>query len=407
MAKEQSDINKVQSQEETDMAWKRLMKALEQEPANDYWEQADRQGGIPAASKERVETYRLQEELNTAQGSALIESGAAASGMKLENEVHVDRAAAPAVQAVQAVHNSPAAKPRKRGSGRARKWTALAAAAAVAAVVTVTPAGNKALASILGQFRMEQVTEVNEKDMEQLFNSVFQSGISDKEINRFGTFTVETGKGYGELTAQEAIKEAGVPMLPESVTGKQQHIYVSPGSKLSLTMKVNEINKVMKQLGASKLFPSSIDGKTITLESSPIVYYDVALGSKDIVGNLSQTRVPSVSIDDTADVHEAIEAVIQFPLLPQQLKESLQQSQFLTTGEIPLPVFTENGTQTQQIAIGQTKVLLNTHHYQDSKQLEAIWVKDGSLYTYNIYVNNEQTGVDQQFRTKLQELVEA
>ncbi|ANS76888.1 hypothetical protein AWM70_21800 [Paenibacillus yonginensis] len=404
MAKEQSEMNKVQMIEETDKAWYRLMKTLEQEPANDYWEQADRKGGIPAASKERVETYRLQEELNTAQGSALIESGAAASGMKLENEVHVDRGAA---QAAQAVHNSPAAKPRKRGSGRARKWTALAAAAAVAAVVTVTPAGNKALASILGQFRMEQVTEVNEKDMEQLFNSVFQSGISDKEINRFGTFTVETGKGYGELTAQEATKEAGVPMLPESVTGKQQHIYVSPGSKLSLTMKVNEINKVMKQLGASKLFPTSIDGKTITLESSPIVYYNVALGNKDIVGNLSQTRVPSVSIDDTADVHEALEAVIQFPLLPQQLKESLQQSQFLTTGEIPLPVFTQDGTQTQQIAIGQTKVLLNTHHYQDSKQLEAIWVKDDSLFTYSIYINNEQTGAEKQFRTKLQELVEA
>lgn len=397
MANKHDEIEKVQIKQETDAAWQRLMNALEQESQNDYWAQADRSGGMQALAQavpqEGFAAYKGQKEFIQAQGPAVNEGAFADAGMKRENATS---------------DSLPAPTPsRPRRGRRARKWIALAAAAAVAVTVVITPAGNQALASILGQFRMEQVTEVNEKDMEQLFNSVFQSGISEQEINRFGTFTVETGKDLGEMSVTEATAAAGVPELPEAVTGKQQHIYVSPDSKLSLKMNVEEINKVMKQLGASKLFPSSIDGKTITLESSPTVYYDVPLGENTISGSLSQTRVPSVALDDTADVQEALDAVIQFPLLPQQLKTSLQQSQFLTTGEIPLPVFTESGAQSEQVAVGQTKVLLNTRHYQNAKQIEATWVKDGVLYNYNVYFNKEQAATEEQFRTKLQELVEA
>ena len=46
---------------------------------------------------------------------------------------------------------------------RNRKWLSGTVAASVLAVTLFTPVGNQALAAILGKFRMEQVTVVQEE----------------------------------------------------------------------------------------------------------------------------------------------------------------------------------------------------------------------------------------------------
>lgn len=379
------EIEKNQLDKNTDAAWQRLMATLEQEPHNDFWERMDREGsGIPVSAERVMQQAKPQDGILHTQ--VLAEEAASVQG-----ETH---AAAEGKRS------------RSRRNIRARKWAALGLAACVAAAVVITPVGNKALASILGQFRMEQVTEVNERDLDQLFNAVYQSGISEQEINRFGTFTVDTGEDYEELTPAAAAAAAGIPPVESSLIDKQETIYVGSGSKISLKLNVNEMNKAMKQLGASKLFPAGINGKTITVDMAPTVNYSLApMENEDSPVSLSQMKVPTLTVADTADVSEVLEAVLQFPLLPERIKNSLTQSTMLTTGGIPLPVLTDERAVTEQMTVGQTKVLMNTYDYPDEIGYEATWVKDGVLSQAMAYVKKDNKEAVKQFKQTLQELI--
>ncbi|MBP2000976.1 hypothetical protein J2Z69_002019 [Paenibacillus shirakamiensis] len=293
-----------------------------------------------------------------------------------------------------------------------RRWSAAAAAVLVVAVTLSTPVGNKALASILGQFRMEQVTEVNQEDLEQLFNKIFQDGASEQAINRYGTFRVVTGKENrnDNMKADAAAQSVGFPLVPESITGKQDNYYVSSSNSIEFTLHVNEMNNTMKNLGATYLFPESVDGKKITLTNSPSVHYTIFNNAdtdeerREAYADLSQLKAPNITVEDGVDLEEAMKAVLQFPLLPSQVRESLERSQFLTTGNLPLPVITE-GTSKEKIISG-TKVLITEQSYKTNTTKQATWVKDGIMNQFTINLDKERNQKDF-FDQKLEELVHA
>ncbi|WP_339279283.1 hypothetical protein NYE40_02830 [Paenibacillus sp. FSL W8-1187] len=374
----------------TDRAWERLMQAMEQEPISPAWTELERQ------AEAREEALRAEQKEQ------------AAGLARLEEERKMNERMEETRMDAGTEKTAPRAR---RMSGRARRWMAGAAAAAVVVTAVATPMGNKALAALLGQFRMEQVTEVNEADLQQLFNSVFSEGVSEEAVNRYGEFKVETGSSRGEMSRAEAEQAAGFALLPESLAGKQDKIYLSASQNLSIKLDVEEINATMKQLGATKLFPASVDGKKLTLAIGPSVNYSFEADGMNL--NVQQMKAPVVDVEAGVDLEDAVEAVLQFPLMPEQLKQSLSSSRLLTNGELPLPVFTDGNSKAERLQIGGVPVLVTERNYGDNNlNKEATFVKNGVMTIASMYQNVEEGPMTREqaqawFAKQLEELVGA
>ncbi|MBU7319190.1 hypothetical protein [Paenibacillus oleatilyticus] len=260
---------------------------------------------------------------------------------------------------------------------RRRKRVAASAAVLVLAAFLGTPIGNEALASILNKFRMQEMTVVQENDLRYLLNSAFPEGQTKENINKLGAFTNTSGKIRGSFEANELSQMLGRSIVfPQDYNDKQDKPYVSPSNTLTLKLNVDEVNRAMSRLGAKQMLPESVDGKPITLETGEKVHLNVKNGERSY--SLTQEPITVVSVDPSIPVAEALQAVLQFPLLPEDLKQNLQNVDLLTTGNVPLPIIANEPT--EKVKVGNTDVLLMTESTKNHNYYNAMWVKQGQLF---------------------------
>jgi len=373
-------INPIEQDNEkrkTDEAWTRLQGKLAEEPVNPAW---TAWGQNAALNK-----------LNT--------SGASAAPYQPETAPQ-DAEVITLVKQQEREPNTAknAARTRRRKMSRHSKWAAAAAGVAVFAAILATPVGNTAMASILNQFRMQEVTVVNENELRNLFYQVTENGEAKESINKFGTFTYALGTAGRDLPADQIPAALGYAPIASLLTEKGDNVFVNPFYDITLNLHVDEVNKAMKRLGAEQLLPESVDGKPITLHIPESLHYNLA-PDQDHWADLSQMNIPTVTVDPSIKVEEALEAVINFPLLPDHLKTSLKESRILS-GEIPLPVIADDST--ERINVGNTSVILKQYEYGQGAVYNATWVQDGQLFQFNggnVYPEKEK------FIAKLQELI--
>lgn len=299
--------------------------------------------------------------------------------------------------AISTTHPKSMLDKKRKPMKRRRKWVWFAAACCILGAVIVTPAGNKALAAIFHQFKVQDIAAVNENDIRNMFSQMTDNGEINENINKFGDFTHSNGTLNGEFTPEQVKERLGYPQLPVVEQNQIQKAYISPSVTLTLRMHVDEVNKMLQKLGASKLLPTSVDGKPITLEIPEQVNYYLSEGEK--WANLSQLNVPKVTVDPSISVEEALEAVLNFPLLPDYLKDSLQQSRILS-GDIPMPIIT--GDNTTKTTIQGTDVIVQDETQGEDSIFKGTWVKDGQLYMFN---GGNMFATQEAFRDKLKELI--
>ncbi|HBS46850.1 MAG TPA: hypothetical protein DEA91_24570 [Paenibacillus sp.] len=280
-----------------------------------------------------------------------------------------------------------------------RKLGVIAASVAVFAVILATPIGNTAMASILNQFRMEQVTVVHESDLRNIFTQVAEDGELNRSINQFGEFTNTNGAYIGELPADQLKTTLGYPAKIAALEEGHDTVTVTASQDITLNLKVDEVNKALKKMGAEHLLPQSIDGKPITLHIPEMVNYNLS-SDETHWASLSQMNTPVLNIDPSIKVEEALEAVVNFPLLPDYLKTSLMQSRVLS-GEIPMPLIA--GENTEQITVGDTLVIVDNYEYSRGTVYQATWIQDGQLFN----LSGELYSSKEKLMTKVQELIES
>ncbi|WP_282937773.1 hypothetical protein [Paenibacillus sp. RC67] len=360
-----SESTKKNERELADTAWAKLQEKLAQEPLQPQWSRWSEQMTAEAAAVPLT--------------AAIAGEPAAAPALSPETSIGPK---APRL-------GSDAINTKKSSSfagwlHKNKKWVAGAAAVGVIAVTIATPTGNQALAAILNKFRMQQLTVVQENDLQAILSGAFGDGKERESINTFGTFSQTSGKPSGEVDASEAAKILGHKIVIPSDYDMKNKIYVSPSNSLTFNMNVDEVNKAMKRLGATKLMPVSVDGKPITLEMGPSVHLYVSKGAQekdDSKGySFSQMPVPTLTVDPSIPVAEALDAILQFPLLPSNLKESLQTAGVLQGGSVPLPII-ENG-KVEKTKVEGLDVIVSTNIYNQGKQVyySATWVKQGQLF---------------------------
>lgn len=343
----------------TDAAWEKLQQRLASEQKSLRWEQwAKEADKINPSAAEAGETETLQ--------------SIAVSDIRPLPVLEPDRTTG----------ETPKAHPFVRWMKRRRKRVAASAAVLVLAAFLGTPIGNEALASILNKFRMQEMTVVQENDLTYLLNSAFPEGQTKESINKLGAFTNTSGKIRGSFEANELSQMLGRSIVfPQDYNAKQDKPYVSPSNTLTLKLNVDEVNRAMSRLGTKQMLPESVDGKPITLETGEKVHLNVKNGERSY--SLTQEPIPVVSVDPSIPVAEALQAVLQFPLLPEHLKQSLQNVDLLTTGNVPLPIITNQPT--EKIKVGSTDVLIMTESTKNHNYYNAMWVKQGQLFKLNGY----------------------
>lgn len=290
-------------------------------------------------------------------------------------------------------------RPRRLHMTRRRKLGVVAASVAMFAVILATPIGNTAMASILNQFRMQQVTVVNESDLNNIFNQVTDKGGLNQSINQFGEFSNTDGTSIGEIPADQLQEKLGYSAKQAALVDGKSTVMVGAAQDITFNLKVDEVNKVLKRIGAEHLLPESIDGKPITLHLPESVSYDLSTDEKEWA-NLSQMNTPVLKVDPSIKVDEAVQAVINFPLLPDYLKTSLVQSQILS-GEIPMPIIA--GDSTEQVNVGNTTVIVDNYEYSRGRVYQATWVQNGQLFS----LSGEMFSSKEKLLAKVQELIES
>ncbi|WP_019911208.1 hypothetical protein [Paenibacillus sp. HW567] len=367
-------VNKLTDNPGTDEAWTKMEQKLSTEPVNPVW----------ATWGQRAVTQHEPSMYGEDAAEALI------------NETAELQAVAPG-----APEYTDERKTRGRSQRtvmtRRRKWAAAAAGVAAFAAILSTPVGNTAMAAILGQFRVQEVTLVNEDDLRNLFYQLGEGGTIGEAVNKFGSFSNSSGTVYGVFPVNALKDKLGYAALTGEAFNHIKSVSVSPSQKITLTLKVDEVNQALKRLGAKQLLPESIDGKPVTLQVPESVSYD--LSKDDRWASLLQMNTPVVDVDPSINVEEAVRAVLDFPLLPDSLKSSLQLSSILA-GDIPMPLI--KGNHSEQITVNGTQVILETKEYFNGPVYNATWVNKGQLLELSggsLYQDKEK------FMNQLQELI--
>ncbi|WP_410511108.1 hypothetical protein PaeBR_13425 [Paenibacillus sp. BR2-3] len=374
-----NSANDDNEQKRTDEAWARLQGKLANEPVSLIWSEWGK-------NTDQVKTEDLEEVAKECD-SAIVDPPTGSVSLV---EVQI-----PAVQ-----NNKTGKRSSRRRMSRSRKWAAAAAGVAVFAAILSTPVGNTAMASFLNQFRMQNVTVVNEDDLRNIFNEVTENGDINESVNKFGAFTNTSGTLSGDMTLDKVADALGFAPPGSVAADAGNTAFVNPSQEITLSLNVGEVNNALKRLGAEKLLPESIDGKAITLQIPERVNYNLSPDNNHW-SSLMQMNTPVITVDPSIKVEEALETIINFPLLPDYLKSSLKQSSVLS-GEIPMPLIA--GDHTEQISVGSTVVLMDRYEESQGSIYNATWVQNGQLFQFsggNLYTNKEK------FMAKLQELIQS
>lgn len=404
MTKQRLEEN--EERKRTDEAWTKLLGKLANEPVQPKWsawpervtvtrqevpqELITERSGIPGG--ERPGTHEAgQSGMRETVQSGIRETDR--SGMR--EAVHPVSETGVAPAAAEAVKGS---RHRRKPLARSRrKWAYIAAACCLFGAILATPAGNKALAAILGSFRMQDVTAVQVSDLNRIFNELQLDGQSHEQSNKFGDFTMKAGTKEGEYEPEQAAKLLGYKLLPQSATGKPDRVWIHRSNSITFRLNVEEINKAMKKIGATTLLPESVAGRPITLNIPEMVNYN--LTDKNAYASVQQMAVPTIEVDPSIPLDEALKAVLDFPLLPDYMKESLRQANVLS-GNVPLPIPARGTTVTEKV--DGIKVVIENEARDGGSRYTATWTKDGQLFRFNggsLYAD------EQSFQAKLKELV--
>ncbi|WPP40591.1 hypothetical protein SK066_18635 [Paenibacillus hunanensis] len=277
-------------------------------------------------------------------------------------------------------------KSRRFGS-KARKWTAGIAACVVAGTVLATPFGNNALASLLNEFRMQELTAINDNGINNMIDQYHEKGVTTEDMNRFGTFSSTTGAYVGEQTASQAISKLGYKALSASALKQfEDRVYVSSSQTETYKLNTDAVNSAITRLGGTTLLPEEMNGKLITINQPESIRYQMIVSDSDsnparIWASLEQMGVPKVTFDEGVDPTRLLETLADLPLVPQDVKSMLEKQKVLN-GELPLPVMSNQPS--KLVKVNDIPVVIEEYPYipehNDYAIYNAYWIKDGEYF---------------------------
>lgn len=209
---------------------------------------------------------------------------------------------------------------------RYRKW-------AIASVVLIALIGLFCLDPVRGLaadalqiFRMDrvQVVRFDPAEVQQLANTLRTSG-QKIDLDSLGAFANESLQDCRLINADTAMvgdKRVSMPAKIGSLA-RTESLQVEQGVKLLATPKVAAINSLLAGLGSRSPLPTSLDGRTFTLQIPGSVSATYAQSATTGAVSLHRSLSPVLTVPDGVDVEQVRKALLDIPVLPEGMRSAL------------------------------------------------------------------------------------
>lgn len=337
---------------DTNQAWESFKRKVQNEPVPPFWSQPD-------TSLTRVKPPAI---------GSLTQPGEA--GYMKPQTPH----SSPQLYPGMHLHSEGVITPVRK-TRSLRKWTAAVVAAAVAGTILFTPIGSDALASLLHTFRLQHLNTVSisTDDLNRLNQSLSQGSVdvAKFDFSQYGKVSQQGGGAIRTVSAAEAAQLAGYPlkMLPGQ-SAASTDVEIQPPLKLVFELQSAPINKLLTQLGGKSKLPGSVDGKPIAIEIPTMIHLSTKNGTTS--KNLFQLQAPSLNVPDGVDLDKVREAILDLPLLPEDLRTKLEGIEDWRH-TLPIPAF--EGSSVQISVSGREAVLSSA-----GSARTLIWLDNGRVF---------------------------
>jgi hypothetical protein len=256
----------------------------------------------------------------------------------------------------------------------------------VTAGVTVEPV-KAALSSALSIFRVENVKgiTITLEDMQQIQQKL-SSGQGEISLDKMGSIKMQGGER--RTSSQEEVKNLTdfAVAFPSALKGTTPTINIVQPRTIDFTLNVDNVNQIMKSYGAAKLLPGSIDGKTFKVDFASIAAINYSISGKPI--EIIQTKSPEITVPEGVNVDEVYNAVVDMPIIPQNLQAQLKSIKDWKN-TIYIPVVESKAT---EVDINGAKGYMATDksNSDSTPETQVIWYNKGVIYSVSGKVDSKE-----------------
>lgn len=268
-----------------------------------------------------------------------------------------------------------------------KKWASAAAAAAMlAGALTVAPV-QQAVADFLSLFRVQklQIVQVTPEQLDTMAQAV-KSKVGQVDLQQFGKVEV-----LQKPEEQKAFPDQAVKLLPFAFKqpsflpdgyGRPRQVSVSTEGRSEFRLDVAQVNNLLKGMGATTLLPDSLQGKAFGLR--------IPAGARSAFTNdesnsrisLVQFSTPELTVPDGVNPRDLRAALLDFPLLPQDVRTQLAG---IEDWQNTMVVPDVNGT-VEKVNVNGAEGVYNAGKHGGGNLL---WVEQGVMYQVNGPVDKE------------------
>ncbi|NPV92920.1 MAG: hypothetical protein HPY50_19305 [Firmicutes bacterium] len=249
-----------------------------------------------------------------------------------------------------------------------------------------------AAANFLAIFRADQLKTVTLSiDDLQNIERALQTGGQNIDLEQFGRVEVKENIKYVSSTLEEAAQKVDFTIKqPGKLSGyKQPKVRYTTPASASMTLKVDNVNKLLQSLKSESLLPQELDQKTFTLSIPASVAMTCESTDNQRPVTIVQSRSPEIGVPDGVDIGSVREALLGLPILPDELRRQLSAiGDWQHTMIIP----DVNGSSKNVTVQGVPGVLMQDPDQGASPNSQKclIWIKDGIIFAVEGPITSEQ-----------------
>jgi hypothetical protein len=249
-----------------------------------------------------------------------------------------------------------------------------------------------AAANFLAVFRADQIKTVSLSiDDLRGIEQALQQGGRNIDLEQFGRVEIKEDIRYTSSTLAEAAKKVDFKLLqPGKLTGfDQPQVRYSNSASADLTLKVDNVNRILQSLKSQSLLPEELDQKTFTLSIPASVVMTCDSAGQQGPLTIVQSRSPELRVPDGVDIDAVRQALLGLPILPEQLKRQLSA---ISDWQHTLVVPDVNGSSQNVTVQGVPGVIMQNPDPGSVSNSDKclVWIKDGVIYVVQGRVTSEQ-----------------
>lgn len=210
-----------------------------------------------------------------------------------------------------------------------KKWAAAAASAAVlAGALTIAPVQD-AVADFLSVFRVQkvQMVKIDPNELQEMVRAV-EEQVGEVDLRQFGKINFEKSVEPKTLSLAEA--KAGLPFelkqpatVPAGWVLDEQTVLFMPEGKAEFELNVEQVNAMLKSLGAETMLPETLQGKSFTIKTPAGVNMCYVSQNGEKAFYVRQYASPELNVPQGVDANALRLALLDIPFIPQDLRTQL------------------------------------------------------------------------------------